>query len=261
MGSFCKKIRIAGHLLSALAVTSLHAQTPAASERFIIAVFPALTTFSHAQPGPPQKNEPDSLLEKCGPQITTALVSAFAEQPGLEVLASEAVAEFLRARPAYDPFATDSVRMLCRALRLDKLVLPVIEVVAADDSQQRWRLLLRWLDAASGTSTRLHAAEFEVEWESPGASVKLVGFDARAMAKSILAAPEIIFQPQSQAAVLPDLQALPPAQQVRAKSRRWLWYLGAAALGGGYAYFIWGRDKENEGSGQPLPEPPGPPPQ
>ena len=240
----------------------VHGQSTAHFERVRVGVYPATITPANAQAGAAVRAETDSIFARLAAQITSALVSALQEE-NLNTLPPASFATFLRARPALDPFHPDSVRTICAAFALQKLVLPLLTASASDPAAlQEVRLILRWLDGASGETTKFHVSAHEVKRNGTGAALSLANpFEAKALIQALLSAPELILAQEPAAAPLPLLQELPPAPAAASeKSRKWWWYLSAAAvIGGGSAYWFLGREAAAD---QPvvLPEPPGPPP-
>ncbi|MGH7491541.1 MAG: hypothetical protein ACREOO_04015 [bacterium] len=247
-------------------VAAGYCQTTIVSDRIRIGVYPAV--FS--SPQVPVEVEPqlgaDSAFVLWSKRISTLLAAALLNED-LEVLPPETFVDFLQSRPAYDPFHPDSVRILCSAFAVGKLVLPIISTVTDAPSAKvsqppvRIRLSLHWLDGASGEVTRLHVSEYQVPRDRDTASVLVDAFDARAATEALLGAPELIISQEEELAPLPLPLALPQPAMTNHKSRKLLWYLSAAAvIGGGSAYLFLGRS-EAGGDRKLLPEPPGPPPE
>ncbi len=235
-------------------------QTPAARDRLRAGVYPAAIMPASSPAGAPARTKMDSTFARFSTHISAQLAAALQEE-NWEVLPPETFAAFLQARPAFDPFQPDSVRKLCAAFAAQKLVLPLINIASSDSvATGSLRLILRWLDGASGEVTKFHVSKHRWQRAGPAASSMFVhNFNARALVQALLSAPELILSQEEEIASLPLPQEL-PAPMVTNKSRKWLWYFSAAAvLGGGSAYWLLGRDSA-EGPPKLLPEPPGPPP-
>jgi hypothetical protein len=164
----------------------------------------------------------------------------------------------LDAPHALDLYRADSVRLFCQTHQVEKLLSPSLEASFDPASMNRRnRVSLRWLDAASGEMTKFHTVEFENAMQDTALS----GFDARAALRALLEAPELILTQEQQVALLPALRDLPAPAEVQRKSRRWLWYVSAAALLSGSSAYLLLEEKEASRTKRLLPEPPGPPPQ
>ncbi len=223
-----------------------------AQENARLGLLPAV----YASPAAPSAVLPNSSPEKLRFALQRKLYDALALEPNLTLVLIDAQNSNLPE--ALENFPADSVRRFCQKFQLEKLLLPSWEVASTTaDAKQRHRVLLRWLDAASGEMTKFQIAEFESAADDTG----LVGFEAHAAVRALLDAPELILSQDQQAvALLPALRELPQVSP-QSRSHRWLWYVSAAALlGGGSAYLLL-QAPQNESTKRLLPEPPGPPPQ
>lgn len=209
-----------------------------------------------ASPSAPSAALPNTFTAALRSVLQRKLHDALAIEPNLTLLSFDAQTPSLPA--TLEKFPADSVRLFCQKFQLEKLLLPSWELSSAsDDGKQQHRVLLRWLDAASGEMTKFQIAEFE----SAADDTTLAGFEAQAAVRALLDAPELILSQDQQAvALLPALRELPQVS-TPSRSRRWLWYVSAAALlGGGSAYLLL-QETQSTNTKRLLPEPPGPPPQ
>ena len=200
----------------------------------------------------------DSASAHLAGQISSLLFIALSEE-NLIPLPPDSFDDFLQSRPAFDPFHPDSVRKLCAAYLVQKMLLPAVSVDAASSPFPRVRVILRWLDGASGEVTKFHASEHRLPQTGATAFALAPDFDGHALIHALLSAPELILSQDEAVAPLPVPVVLPEPVMTSNKSHKWWWYLSAAAvLGGGTAYWFLGRGAEED---QPrlLPEPPGPP--
>ncbi len=240
--------------LGLFAAVAALGQTPPAQERVRLGLLPAIVT---TQPAPPRSlalAPPDSLFEPHAAALHRHLLAALAAEKSITLVCGDS----LHLRPALDPFNADSVRLFCQNLQLAKLLLPTLEFSSSPSAEAaRARVMLRWLDAVSGEMTKFHVIEFE----SSRRDTSLSGFEARAAAQTLLEAPELILTQEQQIALLPALRDLPPPAEVRRKSRRWLWYVSAAALLSGSSAYLLLHEPQEAHTKRFLPEPPGPPPQ
>lgn len=215
-----------------------------------VGIYPAVVSSAAAMTG-------DTAFARLAQQVAPLLASALQEE-NLHVLPPENFSAFLQSRPAFDPFHADSVRKLCTAFAAHKLILPILSVSAQDSSLLHVRLILRWLDGASGEATKSHVSAHEVRRVENAALTFVRAVDAKALMQALLSGPELIISQEEAVAPLP-VPVLPEPAITIQKSRKWWWYLSAAAvLGGGSAYWLLGRG-EAENEPQLLPEPPGPP--
>lgn len=211
-----------------------------------------------AQLGSPRTHlaSSDSFTTRLRSAVQRKLQAALAAEPNLSLVLFNAQTSNLPS--VLEHFPADSVRLFCQNHRLEKLLLPSLEMTSASsNATQQHRVFLRWLDAASGEMTKFQIIEFE----STEQDTALTGFDAPTAVRALLDAPELILTQEQQAvALLPALRDLPTIASPP-RSRRWLWYASAAALlGGGSAYLLM-REPQTERAKRLLPEPPGPPPQ
>ncbi len=235
-------------------------QTAGGQDRLRVAIYPAIAAPPQPHSGLAAHAKTDSAFARLSTQISTLLSSALPEE-SLIPLPPETFSEFLRSRPAFDPFHPDSVSKLCAAFAVQKMVLPVVNVIAQPSQPLGLRVILRWLDGASGEVTKVHASEHRLQQVGEAAYALTPDFDARVLMQALLGAPELIFSQEETVTPLPLPLALSEPAVARSKSRKWWWYLSAAAVvGGGSAYWLLGREAA-EGQPKLLPEPPGPPPQ
>jgi len=229
-----------------------------ALDRLCIGIYPAIFATSQFQGGANRHLPPDSAMARLPAQISSLLCAAL-RQEHLTFLPPDSFAHFLHSRPAFDPFHPDSVRKFCAAFTVHKLILPVVSPALEAGTPPRMRLMLRWLDGASGEVTKLRMSEHPVAQKNGAVTLVAESFDATMLIQNLINAPELIIAQEESVAPLPVALALPPPVVNSNNSRKWIWYLSAAALGGGSAYWLWGRGGEADKPGL-LPEPPGPPP-
>jgi hypothetical protein len=232
------------------------------SDRIRIGVYPALFSSPQIPAGAEPQLKADSAFVRWSKQLSALLATALLKE-NLNVLPPDSIVAFLQSRPAFDPFHPDSMRTLCTAFAMQKLVMPILSAASetapgkALEPPLRIRLILRWLDGASGEVTKLHAGEYQVRRD--GAFVLADDFDAHAAIQALLSAPELIISPEETMGPLPLPLTLPEPAITSHKSSKWWWYLSAAAvIGGGSAYWFLGRG-ESENNPTLLPEPPDPP--
>ncbi len=255
MDGFRKKTLVVFSCLF-MTATAAFSQTPFSGDGIRLGVLPALALSNPPFASSSYRISADSSFEQRAQVLRRRLFSALQAEAGLFVVAHDTLLAALRAHPDFNPLLADSVRHFCQALQLQKLLLPALEIASGSQERaQHWRVMLRWLDAASGEMTKFHVSEFEI---TPQDSA-LLGFDAQTAARALINAPELILSHEQQVAMLPTLKEVPPALTVKNKSRRWLWYASAAALlSGGSAYWLL-EEKDKALAKRLLPEPPGPP--
>ena len=241
---------------------ALHAQNIVPADSLSIGVYPVILAKKSGAAGDTHDLVTDSLVETRARELGAMLADAFQREQARPVVFPATIAHYLSNHRDFAPFVADSVQQLCQHLSLRKLVLPAIETLVADSGAvQRWRLMLRWLEATSGEMTKFLVSEFEVDPRFPlGKDSQPDSFDAGRIVKELLAAPEIILPQEPQSQALPELQNPPALETLSVKKSRWYWYLGAAAaIGGGSAYFLLYHEDKSEPSPALLPEPPEPP--
>lgn len=234
------------------------------SDHIRIGVYPAFFSSPQIPAGAEPQLKADSAFVRWSKQMSALLATAVLKE-NLNVLPPDSIVAFLQSRHAFDPFHPDSMRTLCAAFAVQKLVLPILSAASETASGKalepplRIRLILRWLDGASGEVTKFHTSEYQVRRDGEGAFVLADDFDAHAAIQALLSAPELVISQEEAMAPLPLPLSLPEPAVTSHKSSKWWWYLSAAAvIGGGSAYWFLGRG-ESENNPTLLPEPPDPP--
>ena len=234
----------------------VHAQTSPATPALRVGLHPLISLNSETQVASAHQ---DSLFGQCLVQMEAILGEGFRRIDSLELLEIAGAALPTQIARALDAVHPGYVQRLCTDLALQKIVLPIVEVsTSADENLQCWRLMLRWLDARSGEMTKSLVHELNLDLSMPEKLRE--GFQAEAIARELLAAPDIVLPPDPSNVSLPSLEdfTLPPRIE-RDRNRSWIWYVsGAAVLGAGSAYLLLGRDAKKDDP-LSLPEPPGPP--
>ncbi|MEK7730097.1 MAG: hypothetical protein AAB354_16945 [candidate division KSB1 bacterium] len=237
-------------LFGLLAIVSAFARTAFAQESTRLGLLPAIITTPLSPPGLASF---DSLFAPHVAALQRGLLAALRSENSLTLVRADSLPWH-----ALDAFNAEDVRRFGHKFQLAKLLVPVLEISSHTPAEiMRGRVLLRWLDAASGEMTKFHVVDFECA----ARDTALSGFEARAALSALMEAPELIFAQEQQVAMLPALRELPPPVVARPQTRRWLYYVSAAALlSGGSAYLLLhgGHDSPTK---RLLPEPPGPPPQ
>lgn len=244
MDGFCKKKLNRLLLVLFMSVALACSMNLQAQESQRLGLLPAV----FATPTPTLSGSPDKILLEA---LQRRLDAALEAEQSIACVR-------LAAAHALDLFNADSVRLLCQKHHLEKLLAPALESSFDQAAaMRRHRVQLRWLDAASGEMTKFHVTEFE----SALPDTALSGFDASAALRALLEAPELILTQEQHVALLPALRELPAPVVAQPNSKRWLWYVSAAAvLSGGSTYWLL-HEQKNSSTKSLLPEPPGPPPE
>ncbi|MCK6560618.1 hypothetical protein HUU39_17200 [candidate division KSB1 bacterium] len=240
--------------LSFILPVILCAQPHTARIQLTVGMYPVVAVADNAVvPG-------DSLFDERARELGQLLATALHQHEELIVLFPDLIIAQVPQPTAFDPLEAGVVQQLCAELSLQRLLVPTVEVpTGAQDSKQRWRLLLRWLKADTGEMAKSHLVEFEiVPSQHYDANQPPSGFNAAQMIAALLSKPELSQSPPA-VTVLPEMPAPPQLSSPPANKQRWLWYVAGAAAVGGSAYWIFGREARTTSQPQLLPEPPAPP--
>ncbi|MDZ7266558.1 MAG: hypothetical protein ONB48_03210 [candidate division KSB1 bacterium] len=232
----------------------LCAQPHTSASQLTVGVYPVVAVADNAMvPG-------DSLFAERARELGQLLAAALHQHEELIVLFPDLIMAQVPQPAAFNPLEAGAVRQLCSELGLHRLLVPTVEISnGAREHKQRWRMLLRWLAADTGEMTKSHLVEFEIiPSQHYDASQPPAGFRAAQIIAALLRKPEVSPTPAA-ATALPVMPAPPELSSPPTNKRRWLWYVAGAAVVGGSAYWIFGREAGSGSQPQLLPEPPGPP--
>lgn len=177
---------IARLLVAAPGVLFAQPNNPAAP--LTVGVYPVQTTQNNIiSPG-------DSLVQARASELGLMLATVLHQRQDLLVFFPDILAAHLQQQTPGNPNDKKHVQQLCADLAMQKLVAPTIEILpGAPETKQRWRLLLRWLDGASGEATRTHAVEFEINtMQSYDLNQPPPGFETDKIISNLLSKPEFM---------------------------------------------------------------------